>query len=232
MKRFTAAILVLLMVLSACILSTELIEHYSLAGSAQPEEAFCVIIDAGHGGMDGGTSAADGTREKDINLSIAKKLNMLLCAAGFKTVMLRQSDELIGDNSLSTVKARKISDIRARLAAIESCPKSILISLHQNHYGVEKYSGAQVFYAPNGPESQNLAACVQQSITELLQPENTRQIKKTGTDIYLLYNSPVPSVMVECGFLSNLQEAQLLKTEKYQTQIAFSIMHGIFKYLE
>ncbi|MBQ2964032.1 MAG: N-acetylmuramoyl-L-alanine amidase [Clostridia bacterium] len=201
--------------------------------SASPEnKGFYIIVDAGHGGMDGGTSAADGTKEKDINLSIARKLNLLLVASGYKTVMLRNDDALIGDNSLSTIRARKVSDIRKRLEVAESYPESILVSIHQNYYSVPKYSGAQVFYSTNSPKSKILAQSIQDSVVNGLQPDNNRKIKAVGSDIYLLYNCTLPAVMVECGFMSNESEAEKLKTDSYQTQMALSIMQGILNYLE
>lgn len=201
--------------------------------SASPEnKGFYIIVDAGHGGMDGGTSAADGTKEKDINLSIARKLNLLLVASGYKTVMLRNDDALIGDNSLSTIRARKVSDIRKRLEVAESYPESILVSIHQNYYSVPKYNGAQVFYSTNSPKSKILAQSIQDSVVNGLQPDNNRKIKAVGSDIYLLYNCTLPAVMVECGFMSNESEAEKLKTDSYQTQMALSIMQGILNYLE
>ncbi len=195
-------------------------------------EGLFILIDAGHGGMDGGTSASDGTLEKDINLSVSKKLDMMLRSFGFKTVMLRTDDSLIGDNTLSTIRARKVSDIKTRLQIAQSYPDSLLISIHQNHYSVEKYSGAQVFYSPKNPGSKLLAQSLQESITQDLQKNNTRQIKSVGTDIYLLYNCDITSVMVECGFMSNRTEAELLKNDYYQKKLAFTIAKGILNYLE
>ena len=172
-------------------------------------------------------------REKKTSTCLLpKKINSFLLASGYKTVMLRSSDELIGDNSLSTVRARKVSDIRKRLEIAESYPDSVLISIHQNYYSVPKYSGAQVFYSPNSPKSIVLAQSVQDSIVASLQPENNRKIKAVGTNIYLLYNCTRPAIMVECGFLSNTQETEKLKTDSYQTQMALSIMQGIINYLE
>ncbi len=229
MKKSVAAFLLLSIVISCCIAFFKLSES---ADSAAVDDGFCVIIDAGHGGMDGGTSAADGTLEKNINLEISQKLNLMLKAAGIETIMLRENDELIGDNSLKTIRERKISDIRTRLSVAKAHPNAILLSIHQNYYSVSKYNGTQVFYAPNSVSSETLAGSVQNSVVSLLQPENTRQIKKSGSNIYLLYNSPITAVMVECGFLSNPQEAEKLKTNEYQKQMAFAIMQGIFKFLE
>lgn len=232
MKRTSAALLALFFVLTVCAASVLYFTTVRNTSVSPGDSGLYIIIDAGHGGMDGGTTAADGTLEKDINLSVAKKLESMLKACGFKTVMLRSADELIGDNSLSTIRARKVSDIKTRLEITQSYPDALLISIHQNHYSVEKYSGAQVFYSPNAPESKLLAESVQGSIVGNIQPENTRQIKAVGTNIYLLYNCTQPSIMVECGFMSNQAEAQKLKDSNYQSQMAFSIMNGIINYLE
>lgn len=205
---------------------------YERKVNSKIKDEFTIIIDAGHGGMDSGTSAADGTREKDINLAVAKKLNVLLSVCGYKTVMLRTDDELIGDNSLETVRARKVSDIKKRLSIAESYENAVLISVHQNYYSVEKYNGAQVFYSPNSPLSRDFAAAVQNSIVSLIQPQNYRKIKAVDSNIYLLYNCSVPAIMVECGFLSNSNETRLLKQDDYQTKIAMAIMNGIINCLE
>lgn len=232
MKRFVVAA-VSVFFLAACCCLCFTVSHNNITASGDVKNpGLYIIIDPGHGGMDGGTSAADGTLEKHINLQIAQKLNSLLKATGFRTVMLRTDDELIGDNSLSTIRARKVTDIKTRLAIAENHPDSLLISIHQNYYSVSKYYGTQVFYSPNSPLSKSLAESIQNSVVTMLQPSNERKIKAVGTNIYLLYNCTIPSVMVECGFLSNEDEAKKLKTEEYQTQIAFSIMQGIIDFLE
>ncbi len=232
MKRLYTGFISLSAVLFCCLFLSQVDNKIKSVSVNTENIGLYILIDAGHGGMDGGTSAADGTMEKDINLQIAKKLNSFLMASGYKTVMLRNDDELIGDNSLSTIRARKVSDIRKRLEIAESYPDSLLISIHQNYYSVPKYYGAQVFYSPNSSQSDVLAQSVQQSLVNMLQPDNNRKIKPVGTNIYLLYNCTIPAIMVECGFLSNVNEAEKLKTENYQTQIAFSIMQGITDYLE
>ena len=190
-----------------------------------------VIIDAGHGGPDGGTCGRDGTLEKDLNLPIAKKLNEILSSLGIKTVMVRTQDISIHDESAKTIRQKKISDIHNRLKLIEDTPDCIFVSIHQNHYAVEKYYGTQVFYSPNDALSEVLADNLQQTVAGLIQPDNTRTIKKCGTDIYLLYHASVPAVMVECGFISNEKELALLKTDEYQNKLAFSIAMGILNYI-
>lgn len=232
MKRIFTGFVSITLVLGCCMCLTRLYDKTESVSANTENKGFYIILDAGHGGMDGGTSAADGTKEKDINLSIAKKLNALLTASGYKTVMLRNDDALIGDNSLSTIRARKVSDIRKRLEIAESYSESILLSIHQNYYSVPKYSGTQVFYSTNSPQSKILAQSIQDSVVAMLQPDNNRKIKPVGSNIYLLYNCTIPAVMVECGFLSNINEAEKLKTDSYQTQMALSIMQGILNYLE
>lgn len=232
MNRWFAAALGAVAVLAVCIFSCKYLSDISRTTVSEPCDDFCIIIDAGHGGEDGGAVAHDSTNEKVINLAVSQRLESMLTAAGYKTVMVRSEDKLIGDNSLSTIRERKVSDIKKRLKIAEDNPNSLFISIHQNHFSVPKYSGAQVFYSPNAPESKTLAQGVQQSIVDFLQPDNTREIKKSGTNIYLLYHCKTPAIMVECGFLSNPAESEKLKSPDYQTKMAFSIMCGIINYLE
>lgn len=191
-----------------------------------------VIIDAGHGGPDGGTSAEDGTLEKDLNLQIALKLNEILKSMGIETVLTRDSDISIHDESAKTIRQKKVSDIKNRLNIVNKSENSIFVSIHQNHFGDSKYSGTQIFYSKNNPDSIQLAECIRMPVISYLQNNNTREIKQIGTEVYLLYHSLVPSVMVECGFLSNYEEANNLKDEKYQQKLAFLIALGIVDYFD
>ena len=190
-----------------------------------------IIIDAGHGGEDGGTQSSSGVLEKDINLQISIKLNSLLKSMGYKTVMIRSDDSLIYDEGAQKMRDKKVSDINNRLDIAESYPDSLFISVHQNYFTQSKYSGAQVFYSPNNPESRSLAQNIQSSIIGSIQNENTRKIKKSGSEIYLLYNIKSPAVMVECGFMSNPSEALLLCDDEYQKKMALAIVSGITDYL-
>lgn len=194
-------------------------------------ETVTVIIDAGHGGEDGGTQSSDGTLEKDINLQISLKLEKLLKLMGYNTVMVRSEDKLIYSGNPDTTRARKVSDLNNRLEIAKAYPNAIFISVHQNFFTQSKYSGAQVFYSPNNENSKLLAESIQSSIVELIQPENGRKIKKSGSDIFLLDRIEIPAVMVECGFMSNPSESLLLKDEQYQKKTALSIADGINKYL-
>ena len=190
-----------------------------------------VIIDAGHGGIDGGTSAADGTSEKEINLKIALKVNDFLKSMGVRTVLTRDRDISIHSKNAVTIREKKISDIKNRLSIVESNENSVLLSIHQNHFSQSKYSGAQVFYSKNNPDSKIIADIIQRNIIDYIQPDNSRETKQSGSDIYLLHNVSAPAVMVECGFLSNPDESEKLQNENYQQNIAFVISLSILEYI-
>lgn len=188
-----------------------------------------IIIDAGHGGEDGGAVANDGTVEKDLNLDIALKLNDIMSVMGYKTHLIRTTDTAI-HSSGDTIRQRKISDIKNRFAIMNKYDDCIYVSIHQNKFNDTGVHGAQTFYSPNNNESRVLADFIQKSISSQLQKENRRVIKKSGTDIYLLYNATKPTVMVECGFVSNDNELKKLKDNDYQNKMAISIALGIINY--
>ena len=189
-----------------------------------------LVIDAGHGGQDSGTIAKDGTFESDINLAISNKLKTFLTSLGFNVVMTRTGKDLIGDNSLPTIRERKRSDVRKRLEIIENTNNAVLISIHQNYFTDSKYYGVQVFHSKNHQESNILAQYIQDSAVSHIQKDNIRKIKASGKEIWLLHNVKTPAIMVECGFLSNQTELSKLKNDKYQNDIAFMISMGIVDY--
>ncbi len=226
--------LTLFIIFSGLIAGTYIVNRFDSVRASLDDNVIqnTVIIDAGHGGPDGGTSSDDGILEKDINLQIATKLNDILNSMGVKTVMTRSEDVSIHNNTAKTIREKKISDIKNRLEIMNKTENSIFVSIHQNHFSVSKYNGTQVFYSKNNPLSQSLANCIRQSVISYLQPENSREIKESGSEIYLLYHAQQPSVMVECGFLSNSDETQKLKDEMYQKKLAFLIAVGIFDYFK
>ena len=189
-----------------------------------------VILDAGHGGEDGGAVAADGTNEKDINLQIAEDIALYFELLGIPYRPVREGDNLIGDNSLGSVRERKVSDIRQRMAIVNEIPDALLLSIHQNYYPVEKYHGTQVFYAKSATGSKELADSIQAAVRNGLQADITRQIKPTEGTVYLLDKAEKTSVMVECGFLSNPAERDKLKDQVYQTQLSYYIVKGLCEY--
>mgnify|MGYP003290835178 FL=1 len=191
-----------------------------------------VIIDAGHGGFDGGAVSDDGTVEKDINLSISLYLQEYLSIFNIKTIMIRETDCSVEDNGLNTIRQKKSSDLHNRMKIMEETDNAIFVSIHQNKFPDGKYSGTQVFYSPKTKEeSQVLAQTIQDYIVNTLQKDNKRQIKECGTSVFLMYNAVKPAVLVECGFLSNYEETQRLKSSEYQKKIAFCIAMGIQNYL-
>ena len=201
------------------------------ADNYRAENVPVIIIDAGHGGEDGGAVGIDGTAEKDLNLSISLKLNEILSAIGYQTRMVRTTDTSIHNADADTVRERKISDIHNRAAIMNEYENCIYVSIHQNKYSGSSIWGAQTFYSPNNEESKELAQLIQASIANNVQPDNKRVIKQSGTNIYVLYNASKPAVMVECGFVSNANELEQLKDEEYQNKMAFAISYGIINYL-
>lgn len=189
-----------------------------------------IIIDPGHGGFDGGAVAGDGTVEKDINLEISLKLGSILEFFGFDVIYTRTDDVAVDDNDKNKISSRKKSDLNNRLEIINSNKNALFVSVHLNKFTSGKANGAQVFYSPNNKESAILAECLQGEIKSLLQNNNSRAIKKADKSIYLLHNALSPAVIVECGFLSNKNELELLKDEEYHMKMAFCIFSGILKY--
>lgn len=183
-----------------------------------------VVVDAGHGGEDGGTETDGGVPEKTINLAIAKPLGDWLTVMGYTVSYTRTTDTMVAATG-DTLRERKISDMRNRLAAFEQA--DMAISIHQNHFAESRYSGTQVFYGTRSPGSQGLAQAIQSTVVESLQPHNTRQVKAGDRSVYLLAHATKPTVLVECGFLSNVEEAKKLQERVYQRQMALAIAFGI-----
>lgn len=191
-----------------------------------------VVIDAGHGGVDGGAIGAHGVVEKDINLNIALMVRDMLRLNGVDVVMTRDTDTSIHDPKYTKIADKKRSDIHNRLKIIDKNPNSITVSIHQNKFTQSQYRGAQMFYGKNNAASEILAQNIQETFVANLQKDNVRQIKEGTKSVYLLCHAKTPIVLVECGFLSNEEEAYLLATEEYQQKVAFTIYSGILRYME
>ncbi len=191
-----------------------------------------VILDAGHGGEDGGTVGINGIYEKDLNLKITLLLDEWLRAEGISTVLTRTEDILLYDKNSDHFGKKKVQDLAARRKIAEQYDNVILVSIHMNAFPDGRYSGLQVYYSPNNPSSQSLALKIQTLTHELLQPENTRKIKSAGENIYLLDRIFCPAVLIECGFLSNAQECAKLSEEAYQKKLAFCLYQSIVNYLK
>lgn len=186
-----------------------------------------VVIDAGHGGEDGGAVSADGLLEKDVNLDIAMRLCDLLTANGIPVVMTRTEDILLYDRNADYEGRKKSLDLAARRKIAEETPNCLFVSIHMNSFPDARYDGLQVWYSPNDPASETVAQTIQKTAKDVLQPENDRKIKAATSAIYLLHHLTVPAVLVECGFLSNPAEATKLGTDAYRQDVAFTLFLAI-----
>lgn len=197
-------------------------------GAEQPQ----VILDAGHGGRDGGARGVTGLVEKELNLEIASTLHDMLTAFGVNTDMTRRADSLVCDENDPDLRGkRKQTDLKNRVALADANPQALFVSIHMNNFSVEKYSGLQVYYSPHADESRALALCIQENTAALLQPGNTRQIKAAGSNIFLLNRIRTAAVLVECGFLSNRAESERLADAIYQKQLALVLAVSILQNL-
>jgi N-acetylmuramoyl-L-alanine amidase len=156
----------------------------------------------------------------------------MFIASGFRVIMTRETDISIHDEGITATRKQKTSDIHNRLAIAESQPNVIFLSIHQNKFEQSSSHGTQIFYSPGNQLSERLAAVLQENFAANLQPDNTRQTKKAGDNLYLMYNAKCPAVLVECGFLSNSEEAARLTDPEYQNQIAFTILGSVVRFLE
>ena len=188
-------------------------------------EYFTVIIDAGHGGEDGGAVSPSGVKESELNLDIAEKLDQILAFCGVRTVMTRTSEVIEYSTDSNTIREKKAEDQKRRLTMIRSFDNALLISIHQNNYPSSGPFGAQVFYAPTD-NSKELAEYMQQLLVTSLNPKNRRTAVQIPSSIMLLNNVSCPAVLIECGFLSNSDEERLLKTDSYRLKLATVIAAG------
>lgn len=184
-----------------------------------------IVIDPGHGGEDGGATARSGVRESDVNLSISLRLRELLRLCGLETAMTREGDCAIYDPGCTTVAQKKSSDLRNRAAMLNDHPDAILLSIHQNHFPEGKYRGAQVFYN-EASGSEALANSLQEALREGVNPKNHRQIKPAQS-VYLMEHVGNTAALIECGFLSNGEEALLLTAPEYQKKLVCAICAGL-----
>ena len=186
-----------------------------------------VVIDAGHGGEDGGAVSSAGTVESGLNLAIDLRLDAVLALYGVDTALLRTGDVSLHDPDAQTLREKKASDLRNRAERVESIPNALLVSIHQNTYaGSSRYHGAQVFYA-DAERSQALAQHAQTVLRQALDPENTRQAAKLPGAVYLMDHVTCPAILVECGFLSNPEEDALLRTAGYQIKLAAALASAL-----
>ena len=190
-----------------------------------------LIIDAGHGGFDGGATGDSGIIEKDLNLLIAQKICNIAQLNGFEVIMVRSTDRAINEEGLTGIRKQKVSDIHQRTKLANQYPDAVFISIHQNFFPQQQPWGTQVFYGPKNANSKVLAQKIQDNIRQELQTENKREIKKAGNNLYILSHIENVAVLVECGFISNREESKRLQQDTYQQQLAFEIVQSVIEYL-
>jgi len=209
----TCIIVLSLAVLGACI------GNHAVSAATEVQitpERICVIIDAGHGGVDGGATSCTGMLESGINLQIALRLDDLMHLLGYETQMIRRTDISVYTEGTS-IAQKKVSDLKERVRIINSTSNGLLISIHQNQFADSRYSGAQVFYAGT-PGSEALAKQLQASFVGTLNP-GSRRLAKKSSGVYLMEHIRCTGVLIECGFLSNPKEEALLRDAEYQKQL-------------
>ncbi|WP_157047335.1 N-acetylmuramoyl-L-alanine amidase CwlD [Alkaliphilus metalliredigens] len=214
------ALIVLLIYLGDKVIETNVI----------PSTAKGVIIDAGHGGIDPGKVGSMGNNEKDINLSIARYLREYLEQSGSVVLMTRDSDVGLYTEG-GTVRKKKNEDLQNRKKIVKESQADIFITIHVNSFTQSQYSGAQTFYPKNNPMGKRLAGILQEELVNVLDPNNKRvALEKEG--IYLIRDLEIPTVLVECGFLSNPKEEKLLNDSQYQQRVAWALYIGIQRYFQ
>lgn len=229
LKRIIATLVVAVVVLAATGIEMLVENLMTQSTSALPLKDKTIVADPGHGGIDKGASA-NGAVEKEINLAVAKFLKEYIESGGGKVYLTRETDTNTADPNRASGVSQKKSDLQMRKSDIERYKADIFISIHMNKFEQSKYRGAQVFYDDDSQENRLLAEAIQQSLKDVLKDGNTRVAKNTGDSIFVLRDNKVPSALIECGFLSNTEEANLLKTPEYQKMVAEGIYTGIIKY--
>lgn len=227
-KKIELAMAVIL-IISAVLLARNQDTIFTMAPAEEAGKGgkVCIAIDAGHGGDDPGKIGINGALERDINLTISLKLKSLLESQGYQVVMTREDGNWLGNSGNKNIK---VEDMRKRCEIITEAMPMFTVSIHQNSYSEEYVKGAQVFYYGSSAQGKDIAQKIQESLVERLDPKNKRVIK-ANESYYLLKKTPTPTVIVECGFLSNGEEANLLITEKYQDKVAWAVMMGVVQYV-
>lgn len=232
--RFISLVIFLLFIIAVLII-TGVALIFSLPkkiSSKSNNTDFTIVLDCGHGGPDGGAVGADGTAEKDINLALGLQLREILVSNGYKVVMTRQKDEFICDDHTASLREQNVSDLHNRLKIAENYSNSVFISLHMNNFSQPQYWGSQLFFSPNNPESKVLAESIQNRLISSVQQGNTRALKEMDSSVYIIYNATHPALLLECGFMSNVEELEKFKTKEYRSAFAFEIFLGIYDYLK
>ncbi|MBQ7817398.1 MAG: N-acetylmuramoyl-L-alanine amidase [Oscillospiraceae bacterium] len=200
----------------------------TIAQNRPVERENTIVIDAGHGGIDGGATSCSGVLESKLNLDIALKLEAVMQLLGFDTVMIRTTDTSIYTEG-NTIASQKVSDLKERVRIVNETPKAILISIHQNTFPDGRYSGAQVFYG-GADNSRELAQAMQTNFNQSLCHGSNRKIKKAN-GVYLMQNISATGVLLECGFITNPEEEAKLRSDEYQKQLCCVIASTVSRFI-
>ena len=230
-KELFSVVITYVLIVSSLIVTASLVSEVTtvVAQLTPIERNHTIVIDAGHGGPDGGAISCTGVMESKFNLDISMRLNDLLQLLGYKTVMIRTEDESIYISG-ETIAAKKISDLRQRVKLANEIQGGVLVSIHQNTFSDSRYSGPQVFYGTQG-EGEQLAKILQKSLTDVLSPGNSRMAKKAD-GIYLMQHINCTGVLIECGFLSNPEEEAKLRNDQYQQKLCCVIGTSLVNFLD
>lgn len=190
---------------------------------------FKIVLDAGHGAPDGGAVGISGVEEKDINFAIVQKLQEILENRGFEVILTRTDDSGLQDENADTIRKMKISDMNTRRDIVAESGADLFLSIHMNSFSDPKVSGLHIFYDKSHPDGEELAKRIQKKIGEVTGAE-THTVKTADESLFLMKNSPIPAILAECGFLSNPEEEERLKTEEYQAKIAWAIAEALLDY--
>ena len=191
-----------------------------------------IIIDAGHGGEDGGAIGVNGILEKELNLKTAQQIYTLLKFSGYEVIMTRAYDKMLYDIHSDYQGKKKVLDLAARLNIIESTSPDLFLSIHMNSFPEHQYKGLTVYYSKNNALSITIASAIQKTVKDSFQTDNNREIKEAGNNIYLLDRATCPAILIECGFLSNPEECELLCDHRYRQAMTLPIFCATVMFLE
>lgn len=219
--------LIVCLVICICGIMFTMVEEAAQV-NATPATNKIVVLDAGHGIPDYGTQSASGTTEQELNLAITLKLQRLLEQSGVKVILTRSDDNGIYELDKDSIRTKKISDMKNRVYIGNNSDADIYVSIHMNYYSDSQYNGWQTFYQSKIEDSKKLATIIQQSLNENIGQNKRNPMAIKGA--YIMDKVQIPAVIVECGFLSNKSEEEKLKTDEYQTKLAWGIYLGVQKY--
>lgn len=232
MRHFKRYYIIYVLALAVLLSTAHGIRQQRLTAAALAEQnaPVCLVIDAGHGGADGGAVSCSGAKESDLNLEISLRLNDLCMLLGIPSKMLRTEDVMLCDEAAQSMSERKVSDLKRRVALVNETPNALLVSIHQNTFPEGKYAGAQTFYADTDG-SKALAELLQDRLISSLDPSNHRVSKRIDA-VYLMEHVQCTAILLECGFLTNPAEEARLRTADYQKKLACVIVSACTEYLE